>query len=115
MYYTPQPHSKGGDPHLGGRTLTILKILLINGYYIFSEQGDNDLYHTLRKHFPNIHKVRACRKTIIFLEEKSNEAIRGLLESINKRKISYWELEKISKAFKSKLTTKEKEKYRNKT
>jgi hypothetical protein len=98
LYY--KPHSKGGGPqHLRGRTLILLKKLLINGYYIFSEQGDIDLYRTLRKHFPNIHRVRACGKTIIFLEDKSDIAAKALLEHINKKIMSYHELSQIMKVF----------------
>ena len=109
LYY--KPHSKGGSPAIRGRTLKILKKLLIDGYYIFSRQGDIGLYHTLRKHFPTICKVRMCRKTIIFLEDKSDIAIMAYLKSLDKRITNYYELKQVIKAFKTNMTSEEKKKY----
>lgn len=92
------------DSNVDFLKLKILKKLLTDGYYIFSKQGDIGLYHTLRKHFPNIHRVRACRKTIIFLEDKSDVAAKALLESTNKKIMSYQELNQIIKVFKTKYS-----------
>jgi len=93
-----------------GRAREILNILMTDGYHICNP-GDLAKYRLLKKRIPSIYKVHLYNKTIVFLEEKSNEAIRGFLEHINKRKISYYELEKISKVFKSKLSKTEKRKY----
>ena len=107
---TPSRFHLGGWTGIRGKSLEILQILIIEGYYICSK-GDSKNYRLLKKYFPTICKVNIYGKTIIFLEDKSNVAIRGFLESINKRKIGYWELEKISKAFKSKLSKNEKVKF----
>lgn len=107
----PNKHkNKGGYTGIRGRSLKILNILISNGYHICI-RGDVIKYRILKKYIPTIYKVHIYGKTIIFLEEKSNEAIRGFLEHINKRKISYQELEEISRIFKSKLSKIEKKKY----
>lgn len=95
-----------------GRALKILNILMSNGYHICI-RGDVTKYRILKKYIPTIYKVHLNGKTIIFLEDKSNEAIRGFLECINKRKLSCYELEAISRVFKSKLSKKEKRMYLN--
>jgi DNA-binding CsgD family transcriptional regulator len=100
----------GGWRGIRGKSLEILQVLITAGYYICSK-GDSEKYRLLKKYFPTICKVNIYGKNILFLEDKSNIAIRGFLESINKRKISCWELEKISKAFKSKLGKHEKLKF----
>ena len=106
----PSQFHLGGWTGIRGKSLEILQVLLIEGYYICSK-GDSKHYPLLKKYFPTVCKVYIYGKTIIFLEDKSNEAIRGFLECINKRKIGYWELEKISKAFKSKLSKNDKLKF----
>jgi DNA-binding CsgD family transcriptional regulator len=106
----PVPNHKEYFTGIRGRSLELLKLLLTNGYHICI-RGDVIHYRILKEYIPTIYKVHLYNKTIIFLEEKSNEAIRGFLEHINKRKISFHELEKISKVFKSKLSKTEKEKY----
>ena len=106
----PSRYHLGGWTGIRGTALEILQILIIKGFYICS-QRDSKCYRILKKYFPTVCKVSIYGKTIIFLEDKSNEAIRGFLESINKRKIGYWELEKISKAFKSKLSKNDKLKF----
>jgi DNA-binding CsgD family transcriptional regulator len=93
-----------------GRALEILNILMSDGYHICIPR-DVAKYRLLKKRIPTIYKVHLYNKTIVFLEEKSNEAIRGFLEHINKRKISCHELEKISKVFNSKLSRSDKKKY----
>jgi len=101
---------RDGNPGVRGKSLEILKILMNQGYYI-CEQHDIKKYRTLKKYFPQIIRAHLYGKSIIFLENKSDEAIRGFLEYTNKRKISSNELEKISKVFKSKLSKADKRKY----
>jgi len=117
-YYSidlPSP-KKDYKRHTGikGRALEILNILMADGHHICIP-GDVAKYRLLKKYIPTIYKVHLYNKTIVFLEAKSNEAIRGFLEHINKRKISFFELEKVSKVFKSKLSKSEKKKYASKS
>jgi hypothetical protein len=106
----PSRYHSAGWTGIRGTALEILQILIIRGFYICSRR-DSKYYRILKKYFPMVCKVSIYGKTIIFLEDKSNDAIRGFLESINKRKIGFWELEKISKAFKSKLSKNDKLKF----
>jgi hypothetical protein len=68
----------------------------------------------LKNHFPNIYRVSIYHRIIYYLEDKADIAIRAFLTRINKRKLSYWELEDISKTFKSQLKMDEKRKIVNK-
>ncbi|KYK29897.1 hypothetical protein AYK20_09555 [Thermoplasmatales archaeon SG8-52-1] len=108
--YLPNTRYNEGYPGIRGKSLRILEVLITKGYYICT-QGDTRKYRLLKKYFPMICKVNMYSKTIVFLEDKSDIAIRGFLEHINKRKISYMELEEMSKIFKSKLSKSEKKKY----
>ncbi|MDH7605769.1 MAG: hypothetical protein QHH13_12780, partial [Melioribacter sp.] len=101
-----------GYPGIRGKTLCILEEIIRNGYYICT-QGDSDKYLIIRKYFLNICRAHVYNKTVLFFEDKSDIAIRGFLEHIDKRRLSFHELKTISKAFKSKLTHKEKHKYWN--
>jgi DNA-binding CsgD family transcriptional regulator len=103
-------HSREEGSRIRGKTFEMLKKLMRDGYIICSP-GYYRNYMTLRKYFPMICKVNACQKTIIFLEDKSDIAIRAFLESLDRRITNYHELKRIIKAFKIEMSCDEKRGY----
>lgn len=105
--------NKGEHNQLGfirGRTLDILKDLLKDGYYICNS-SDIDSYHKLKQYFSMIYKVKSHGKIILFLEDKSNIAAKTLLETINKKIMSYQELKQVTNLFDTDLTKREKQRF----
>lgn len=115
-YQTIMKHTRDLPSHVGGRTgirgstLEMLKKLISNGYIICSP-GYFLRYKTLRKYFPTIYRANVCGKTVIYLEDKSNTAVKALLEASNRKIISYQELNQIIKVFDTKLEKHEKKQF----
>ena len=63
----------------------------------------------LCKYFPTISGVTIYDKSIFFLKEKEDVAVRAYLEKINKKIISYQELKQVTKVFGVDLSKQEKE------
>ncbi|MCK5260800.1 MAG: hypothetical protein KAJ44_01300 [Thermoplasmatales archaeon] len=109
-YTRDLPGHPGGRSGIRGKTLELLKKLISDGYIICSS-GHTYRYQTLRKYFPTIRRVNACGKTVIFLEDKSNIAVKALLEASNKKIMSYQELKQITKVFDTSLNQHEKKQF----
>ncbi len=107
---TKYTSGRGGGPHLKGRTVEILQQLLGDGYY-FPKRGENSYCYTLRIHLPMICKVTMRSRTILFLEDKSDVAIRAYLSSLDKRISNYHKLKQVIKVFKTSIANEEKKKY----
>jgi len=95
----PSRFQLGGYHGIRGKTLEILKKLLIDGYYICSASGDTTKCRNLKKHFPMLLKAYCCGKTVIYLQDKSNEAAKGIIGLSNKKVLSYQEIKQIIKVF----------------
>jgi len=83
------------------KNFNILKTIVRDGYY-FCSHGDSKSYFFLKKHFPMIWRVRLRGKTILFLEDKSDVAVKAFLVSLEKRISNYHELKDIINMFKPK-------------
>jgi hypothetical protein len=107
LKYTRNLPGKRGSNETTGRieitekNFNILRTIVRDGYY-FCSHGDSKSYFFLKKHFPTIRKVRLRRKTILFLEDKSDVAVKAFLGSFDKRISNYHELKDIINMFKPK-------------
>jgi transposase len=111
-YYTldilsAYPRNQGID----GKTLEFLEQLMRDGYVMSFDRHQSTFYKKLRSRFPNIRKVRIFGAVIYFLQENSDIAMRVFLEKINKRKMSYRQLQQIITVFSGKMEKNERKKY----
>ncbi len=94
---------------IGGKPLYLLKELMEKGYVLL----ENHLtyhYRILKRHFPMIQKVNAKGKSIAFLPDKKEEALRFFLQNMRYRVTSYHKLKLITRLFGVNLSTGEKQK-----
>lgn len=101
---------KPGNSTIGGKPLQLLKELMEKGYVLL----ENNLtyhYRILKRHFPMIQKVNAKGKSIAFLHDKKEEALRFFLQNMRYRVMSYHELKPITRLFGVNLSTGEKQKF----
>ena len=101
-------HSKGRNGIRGG-TLRMLQDLLKDGYTFFDTPSDSQKYYTLKKYFPTVQRTRYEGCSILFLEDRSNLAVKAFLMKIRKNIISYQELKNITKIFNIELSKNEKD------
>jgi hypothetical protein len=106
----PSRHQLRRWQGISGKTLDILKKLLIDGYFICTP-GYYECYLILKKHFPSVQRVKMHGCTILFLKDKSNIAAKAFLERSKKKIMSYQELNRIVKVFDAKLEKNEKKNY----
>ena len=103
-----------GYPHdfgIEGNTLKLLKEIMENGYAKPSKEYTYKCYQKLRLKFSNIRRVKMYGKTIYFIQENSDLAMRIFLEDLNKKIISYQELQQIINVFDGEMIRKDKKKY----
>ena len=103
---------KPGNSTIGGKPLYLLKELMGKGYVLL----ENHLtyhYRILKRHFPMIHKVNAKGKSIAFMPDKKEEALRFFLQNMRYRVMSYHELKPITRLFGVELSSGEKQKFLN--
>jgi DNA-binding CsgD family transcriptional regulator len=103
------------DLGIAGKTLDLLQEIMEKGYAKSSTKHPYKYYQKLRAKFPNIRRVKMYGKTIYFIQERSDEAMRDFLEDLNKKVISYQELQQIINVFQAKMGKKDKKKYLGKT
>ncbi len=103
---------KPGKCTIGGKSLQLLKELMEKGFAPLEKENHSaPNYRILRKHFPMIQKVRIKGKSIAFLPDKKEEAVRFFLQNMRYRVMSYQKLKLITKLFGVNLSTGEKRKY----
>ena len=102
------PNHPKGRTGIRGETLEMLQELVKNGHSISSSFNVTQKYNTLKKYFPTIHRTRYKSKTILFLEDKANDAVKAYLSQLPDKIMSYQELKQITKLFHTNLTKKEK-------
>jgi len=99
-----------GNTTIGGKTLRLLKEIMNKGYALL-ESNISPNFRILEKHFPVIQKVHEKGKTIAFLPDKKEEAVKVLLQNMRYRVMSYQELKGITKLFGVELSYNEKQKF----
>ena len=111
------PSYRPGWPGIRGKPLEMLQEFLEKGYVLLDGEK-SQAYRVLKKNLPVIQKVRANGKPIAFLPYKKEDATRALLQSIDKKVMSYQELRSITKLFDVELPRDEKKgfigKFKNK-
>jgi DNA-binding CsgD family transcriptional regulator len=85
----------------------ILRKVVKDGYYLCSK-NESKIYNVLKEDFPNIIRVRVHGKTILFLEDKGDVAMRAYLNTLDRKITSYPELKQILDIFKAKMDQDEK-------
>jgi len=78
--------------------------------YVYLNNGKTTKVYMLRKHFPSIQMARVKGKSIAFLPDKKEEAMRAMLKKFDKKVWSYQELRAVTKLFGSDLKREEKQK-----
>ena len=108
-YYTQDIPSKNtGRTEIRGRTLELLKQLLIEGYANCNRKTSKN-FRTLQKHFPVIKRAQINgKKAVYYLEDKNKTALQAIIEDNKSRVISYHELANMSLVFDVNLSKKEK-------
>ncbi len=91
-----------------GKSLDLLNELMRNGYVFSSGKYGIKEYIKLKKYFPNIRRTKMYGKMIYYLDDKSKNAVKALIEAENKKVMSFQELKQITKLFDTKLSKKEK-------
>jgi len=91
----------------GEKTWNLLREIIDQGY-AFLGNGRSTKIYILRKHFPSIQMVRVKGKSIAFLPDKKEEAMRALLGRMNKKVWTYQELRRVTKLFNTDLGRDEK-------
>ncbi len=96
---------------ISNRAFLLLQELVCKGYaFPCSRYGFKD-YQILRKEFPNIWRADMYGRTIFYLEDRSDIAMRMFLERIDRKIISYQELKQIIDIFQGNISKKDKKKY----
>ncbi len=94
-----------------GKSLVLLKELMENGYAFSSKKYNTTHYVKMKKCFPKIRRTKMYGKMIYYLDDKSKLAAKALLESTNKKVISYYDLASVSKVFDINLSKKDKHRF----
>ncbi len=94
-----------------GKSLNLLKELMLNGYAFPSKKYGTEHYVKLKKYFPTIRRTKMHGKMIYYLDDKSKIATEAFLKVSNKKVMSYQKLKQITKVFDTKLSKKEKTNY----
>ncbi len=94
----------------GEKTWDILREIMEKGY-VYLNNGKTTKVYMLRKHFPSIQMARVKGRSIAFLPDRKEEAMRAMLQKFDKKVWSYQELKSVTKLFDSDLNRKEKKKF----
>ena len=95
-------------PRIYGRALILLRTLMKEGYAFSSPEYGLKEYQMLKKQFPSIYRTKQYGKVIFYLDDKAKIAAKAFFENLNKRIISYNELNQITKCFGVELKNDEK-------
>lgn len=99
-------------PDISYRSFLLLQELMNKGYaFPCPRYGPNE-YQILKKKFPRLFRITMHGKTIFYLEDKSDIAVKAFLESLKNKKITtYHQLKQITKTFKININSEEKKRY----
>ena len=110
--------SRKKDPEYNGiygKSLDLLKELMLNGYAYSSGNYNIQHYLKLKKYIPQIRRKKLYGKMIYYLDEKSSITLQAFLENSKKKIISYQELKQITNIFDTDLSKDEKYRYIDKS
>ena len=93
----------------GEKTWNLLKEIMEKGY-VYLNNGKTTKIYMLRKHFPSIQMARVKGKSIAFLPDRKEEAMRAMLQKFDKKVWSYYEVKQVTKLFDADLKREEKQK-----
>ena len=82
-----------------------------DGYAFRTPEYGSEEYQILKKQFPSIHRNKQYGKVMFYLDDKADIAIKAFIENLNKKIISYQELQQIIDGFQAKISKKDKKKY----
>jgi len=91
-----------------GKSLSLLKELMLNGYVFSSGKYGFKEYIKLKKYFPQIRRTKMYGRVIYYMGDKSKIAAQTLLKVSNKKVMNYQELKQVTKVFDTKLGKEEK-------
>jgi hypothetical protein len=94
-----------------GKSLDLLKELLLNDYVFCSEKYGLKEYIKLKKDFPQIRRTKMYGRMIYYMSDKSKIAAQALLKVSNKKVMSYQELKQVKKIFDTNFSKEEKTHY----
>ncbi len=93
------PSSYDGNRCLSQKTLEILRKLFKEGYFMLGElDTTTNHYRTLAKNF-SIKKVTFGDKTVIFLEDRKEEALRGFFRHVGNKVVHYNKMKELAGLF----------------
>jgi transposase-like protein len=95
-------------PRIYGRALILLGKLMKDGYAFNSPEYGFKEYQILKKEFPSIYRNKQYGKVIFYLDDKAKIATKAFFENLNKKIISYKELNQMTKSFGVELKNDEK-------
>jgi len=93
----------------GEKTWNLLREIMEKGY-VHLNNGKTTKIYMLRKHFPSIQMARVKGKSIAFLPDRKEEAMRAMLQKFDKKVWSYYEVKQVTKLFDADLKREEKQK-----
>ena len=82
-----------------GKSLDLLKELMLNGYTFSSGKYSQKEYIKLKKYFPQIRRTKMHGKMIYYFDDKSIPAVKAFVEGLNKKVMSYQELKQVETVF----------------
>ncbi len=89
----------------------LLQEIICKGYAFQCKHYGITEYQILKKKFPTLYKFRRHGRTIFYLEDKSDIAVKAYLESLTKKITNYYHLKEITKSFKISISNEEKKRY----
>jgi len=108
-YWTKDiPGRNCGWPGIRGKTLEMLKELVVNGFLLPTGENVHGQFLTLRKYFPSVYRISMYGKQIFLLKGREEEAVRAFLGCTRKKIISYQELHQVTEVFGADISMKEK-------
>jgi len=96
--------SKQGNRELGRKSVEILQKMTKDGYFIGKHDDTVETsFRTLSKYFP-VRRVNFRRRTIYFLENRNEDALKGFIEVFGRKVRSYQNLAQLASLFKVSLS-----------
>ena len=96
------------DKTICDRRIEMLNRIMMDGYVFKSPNYTTEDFRSLKKMFPMIQRVFMNMKAIYFLENRSEDAAKAFIKSLNRVTISYNELNQIINTFDQSLLIKKK-------
>lgn len=103
----PSKHPR--QPYISGKSLDLLNELLEKGF-VYTRENRVAL-RSLQRHFPSIKRSQFKGKSIYYLKDKNDVALREMLKQNTSRVINYRELSNVSKTFHTDLSKPEKKRF----